>query len=216
MWSNQGPVADDPAPPRRYGGKSPAERDAQRRERLLDAGLEVFGTVGYSASTIEALCSTARVATRDFYALFGSKEALLLAVDTRIVDRAGEEIGAALAAAPPDVAARVRAGLHAYARVLADPRRARVHFFEVFAVSADAAGHRRLTGGRLMEIFLAEGRAFMAEGLIPERDLAITSGALLGATRYAMTDWAMRPEAHSVDEVVEELVRLYVSGFAAG
>jgi AcrR family transcriptional regulator len=89
-----------------------------------------------------------------------------------------------------------------------------VHFFEVFAVTADAFDHRRLTGDRLMELFAAEAREFAAAGLIPERDLSITSGALLGATRYAMTDWAMRPDAHTVDEVVDELVRLFVAGLS--
>jgi hypothetical protein len=48
--------------------------------------------------------------------------------------------------------------------------------------------------------------------LIPVRDLSITSGALLGATRYAMTDWATHPEAHDVEQVIDELVRLFVSG----
>jgi AcrR family transcriptional regulator len=203
--------------PRRYGGKSAAERDEERRERLLAAGLEVFGTVGYAASAIETICSTARVATRDFYALFGGKERLLLAVDSRIVDQTAERIGEALAAAGPDIAACVRAGLHAYAAVFTDsPCRTRVHFFEVFAVTADAFDHRRLTGDRLMELFAREARDFAAAGLIPERDWSIMSGALLGATRYAMTDWAIRPEAHTVDEVVEELVRLFVAGLGGG
>jgi hypothetical protein len=29
-----------------------------------------------------------------------------------------------------------------------------------------------------------------------------------------MTDWAMRPDAHTVDEVVDELVRLFVAGLS--
>jgi AcrR family transcriptional regulator len=200
---------------RPYGGKSPQERDDERRERLLDAGLEVFGTVGYAASAIETICSLARVATRDFYALYGSKDRLLLAVDSRIVDDTAERIQRALDAASEGIHARVRAGLNAYAEAFtSDPHRTRVHFFEVFAVTADAFDHRRLTGDRLMELFAAEAREFAAAGLIPERDLSITSGALLGATRYAMTDWAMRPDAHTVDEVVDELVRLFVAGLS--
>ena len=67
---------------------------------------------------------------------------------------------------------------------------------------------------RQLDLFLGEGDRFMEQGLIPVRDLSITSGALLGATRYAMTDWAMRPDAHTVDEVVDELVRLFVAGLS--
>jgi AcrR family transcriptional regulator len=206
-------MATRAATARRYAGKSAEERDDERRTRLLDAGLEVFGTVGYAASAIETICSTARVATREFYALFGTKERLLLEVDGRIVSEAAEGIAAALDAAPEGVAPRIRAGLRAYAEVFVDnAHRARVHFFEVLAVAAEADGHRRVTGDQLMGIFLAEGRRGL--GLIPERDLAITSGALLGATRYAMTDWATDPTRHSVDEVIDELVRLFVTGLS--
>jgi AcrR family transcriptional regulator len=203
------------APTRRYAGKSAQEREDDRRERLLEAGLEVFGTIGYASSAIEAICSRARVATRHFYVLFGSKEELLLAVDGAIISAAAQRIAAALDAATPDVASRVRAGLRAYADIFVeDPRRARVHFFDVLAVSADAETHRRVTGQKLMDLFLAEGDRYMQQGLIPVRDLSITSGALLGATRYAMTDWATNPDAHDVEEVIDELVRLFVSGLS--
>jgi AcrR family transcriptional regulator len=208
-------MAQHRAATRRYAGKSAEERDEDRRRRLLDAGLELFGTVGFANSAIETICSRARVATRHFYALFGSKEALLLAVDGAIISEAAARITAALASAPPGVAARVRAGLRAYADVFVENRhRARVHFFDVLAVSGDAEVHRRVTGQQLMDLFLGEGDRFMEQGLIPVRDLSITSGALLGATRYAMTDWATNPDAHDLDEVIDELVRLFVAGLS--
>ena len=51
----------NPAPRRGYGGRSAAERRAERRERLLAAGLELFGTRGYAATSIERLCAAASV-----------------------------------------------------------------------------------------------------------------------------------------------------------
>jgi hypothetical protein len=44
---------------------------------------------------------------------------------------------------------------------------------------------------------------------------ACRSGALLGATRYAMTDWAISDGAYPIDEVLAELVRLYLLAVAA-
>jgi AcrR family transcriptional regulator len=200
---------------RRYAGKTVQERDEERRVRLLGAGLEVFGSTGYAGSAIETICSVARVATRDFYALFGNKARLLMAVDEWLVAEAGEQINEALAAGPFDVADTMRVGLRAYAESFAaDPRRLRVHFFEVFAIAAEAFEHRRVTGYRLMEIFLTQSEELIARSLIPRRDLSITSGALLGATRYAMTDWAIDPSAHSLDDVVDELVRLYIAALS--
>ena len=195
----------------RYAGKTLAQRASERRERLLDAGLATFGSVGLAQSAIEPLCGDARVATREFYNLFGSKERLLLAVDDRIVHEAATAINDALTQVPDEPAARIHAGLTAYATTFtADEHKARVHLFEVLAVSSDAAPHRRVTGARLMETFIAEAERYMQVGIVPRRDLSITSVALLGATRYAMTDWAISPATHTPDDVIDELTRIFL------
>jgi AcrR family transcriptional regulator len=209
---------DRPAAEQRtYFGQTGTERDDARRQRLLDAGLEIFGTVGYSTSAIEAICGQAQVSTRHFYAAFPNKEALLLAVDERITIEAADQIRSRLAEAPPDVAARCRVGLRAYADVfIDDPRKARVHFFEVLSVAGgDAGTHRRVTGAQLMEIFLKEGEQMMRAKMIARRDLTLTSVALLGATRYAMTDWILARDGTPIEAVVDELTRLFVSAFGA-
>ena len=46
---------------RPYGGRSPEERRADRRRRLLDAALDRFGTTGYASTSITELCSSAGV-----------------------------------------------------------------------------------------------------------------------------------------------------------
>lgn len=204
-----------PEPPtsRRYGGKSAAERVEERRRRLLEAGLDSFGSDGFAASAIEGICANARVSTRHFYELFETKEALLLAVDASIVEETAAKIRDLLDDGPADFPSRCRIGLRAYADVLfGDPRKGRVHFFEVLGVSGDAEAHRRVTGAQLMAIFLDEGERMMAAGEIPQRELGLTSVALLGATRYAMTEWALSPEGASLDEVIAELTRLFVAG----
>ena len=121
---------------RRYAGKDADERANERRERLLDAGLELFGTQGFASSSIEAICSQARVSTRTFYELFGRKDRLILDVDARIVARTADRITETLAAASDSMVERVAAGLRAYADgFVSDPRTARVHFFEVQLLS---------------------------------------------------------------------------------
>jgi AcrR family transcriptional regulator len=195
-----------------YGGKTPEERTQERRERLLESGLETFGTVGLAQSAIESLCSEARVATRHFYELFGSKEQLLLSVDEWVVSEATGAVIGAVGQSGADTEDRIRAGLRAYVKVFADdPRRARVHFFEVLAAAPDIAHHRRAAGTLLFETFAAEAARAMNDGRAPRRDLSLTSVALLGATLYVMSDWAAQPDRHSLEEVVDELTRLYVT-----
>jgi hypothetical protein len=36
----------------------------------------------------------------------------------------------------------------------------------------------------------------------------------LGSFTGAMTDWATNPDAHDLDEVIDELVRLFVAGLS--
>lgn len=71
------------------------------RRRLIEAAIELFGTVGYAGTTIETLCARARLSTRDFYKSFVSRQDLLRAVlEEQVVDRY-QSIEAVLHAAPP-------------------------------------------------------------------------------------------------------------------
>ena len=72
--------------PRLYRGLSAADRHAQRRERLLQAGLELFGTQGYAASSIRAVSAEASLNSRYFYESFSSREDLLYHLYRRIIE----------------------------------------------------------------------------------------------------------------------------------
>jgi AcrR family transcriptional regulator len=54
-----------------------------RREKLLDAGLEQFQTIGYFASDIKGICAAAGLAAGTFYLYFPDKKTLYLAVYER-------------------------------------------------------------------------------------------------------------------------------------
>lgn len=69
-----------PGPARPYRGVSAAERQRDRRERLLAAGLELFGTQGIAATRVEDVCAAAGLTKRYFYESFGSLDELVLAV----------------------------------------------------------------------------------------------------------------------------------------
>ena len=81
MW----PVGSAAQAPRRYRGITASERRAQRRERLLQAGLELFGTQGYASTSIRAVSAEASMNSRYFYESFSSREDLLYYVYERIV-----------------------------------------------------------------------------------------------------------------------------------
>ena len=74
------------AAPRRGGRPSRVEAE-QLGERILDAATALFFTVGYGATTVEAVAKRARISKRTFYHRFDDKPALFSAVVHRTIDR---------------------------------------------------------------------------------------------------------------------------------
>ncbi|RZK99325.1 MAG: TetR/AcrR family transcriptional regulator, partial [Rubrivivax sp.] len=64
---------------RRYGGVDPEERQRQRKARLIEAALAVFGANGYHPSTVRDVCKEAQLTSRYFYESFDGMEALFKA-----------------------------------------------------------------------------------------------------------------------------------------
>ncbi len=63
---------------RRYGGASFEDRQADRRERLIAAAIEVFGRWGRDGATVAAICAEAGLTARYFYESFPNRDALFV------------------------------------------------------------------------------------------------------------------------------------------
>lgn len=120
---------------RSYGGASADQRAAERRTRLLDAGLKIIGEVGYHAATVRAICAEAGLTERYFYESFRNSEDLLCAVYARIIEDTKRRATAALLAAGSNPEAMARAALGQYFEICRDPHVARVMLFEILGVS---------------------------------------------------------------------------------
>lgn len=201
---------------RRYGGLAPDERRAARRRRLLDAGLELFGSLGYAATSIEELCATARVTARHFYEEFPSREDLLRAVADEVVELALSRLQGALAETPEDPVQRVRAGVNAFVSVmLDDPRRARVCLLESVGVSRDLEAHRREVMEMFAEVTRREAERLAGRGLVPESDFRLAALALVGATNELLVHWLCSPNPPEPEQIVHEIARLFIAVTAA-
>ncbi|MGG8731192.1 helix-turn-helix domain-containing protein, partial [Streptomyces lividans] len=89
------------APTGRYGGKSAAQRQAERRRRFLDAALQLFGdSPGYRATTVAALSEAAGLSTRQFYEEFRTLEDVLAALHLQVNAWAEEAVRTAAAGWP--------------------------------------------------------------------------------------------------------------------
>src|ERR1041384_2917106 len=79
-WSCQGrpePMTE-PTEKRRYSGQSFEDRQAERRERLIRAAVQVAGRVGLDATSVAAICAEAGLTARYFYESFPTREAIFV------------------------------------------------------------------------------------------------------------------------------------------
>jgi AcrR family transcriptional regulator len=195
MLDSLPPVAQAARPGRVYGGRSLAERDAHRRARILDAGLELFGTKGFGPTTMTEVAWQAEVPFRYVGRLFADKPALLEAVFLRIQDQVMQEVARARAQADPCLVTQIRTGLHAaLAAYASDGRRVRISCLEVVGL-----------GGRLSALRQDSSRAFVDQ-LVSGLDQAARAGealppgyallgvGLVGAVEALLTGWALAPE----------------------
>ncbi|MFI0405048.1 TetR/AcrR family transcriptional regulator [Actinomadura sp. 3N508] len=203
----------NPAPRRSYGGRSAEERRAERRERLLAAGLDLFGTRGYAATSIERLCATASVSTRNFYEEFSGREELLIALHRAINERASHALATAYAeAASVGFATRVERAVRAFVTVTAsDPRWARIAFVEVIGVSAGMERHRLSWHGQWEDALLAMIGEAVRRGEAVDRDYRLTVIAIIGAVTNLVHHWSARDQDIPLDEITAELTRLILA-----
>lgn len=133
---------------RRYGGRDAAQRREERRARLIAAGLELFGTTGYAATSVKNICREAGLTERYFYESLRDREDLLATVYDELIREVQVATFAAADQAGPELEAQVRAGLDVFVRTLTDdPRKARIVLIEVVGVgpASNSAATRSCT-----------------------------------------------------------------------
>lgn len=203
-----------PRPPRErlHRGLTLSERRAQRRQALLDSALELFGTKGYAATSIEELCRTSFVSTRYFYEEFQNREDLLASLYEDLLARAWEEVLAAEVEPGADylrrdTRARVGAFVHA---LLDDPRAARIVCLEAVGVSPALEARRRAAHLRYADALANFFLDYFPEGTDPGHDFELVALGMVGAINEIIIDWMERDEPGSLDQLIDVVCELFL------
>ena len=115
-----------------WGGRTLAERQAERREALINAAIELVGEHGARAMTTKAVCVRAGSHERYLYESFSSRDDLLLAAfDRCLQETTAELLNVYLESANAPLVDRIRSVL-AFGMELAavNPGRVRLLFLE--------------------------------------------------------------------------------------
>jgi AcrR family transcriptional regulator len=191
---------------RDYDGKTAAERVSERRARLIDAGLELFGEHGYAGTSIRAVLRQAGLRDRYFGESFADLDALLAAVYERLID---EELTACRAAidAASGPSTKARAMIDTLTRSLeGNPGRARIKLREVVSGGPESREQRK-SGLRKLSQLVAD--------LLPEADavddrerLFLGLGVVAAADAYALA-WLDGELDVSRQDVVDHVMLLF-------
>jgi len=183
------------------------QRRAERRQRLLEAALGLFTTVGYRQTKIVQICADAGVSTRNFYEEFAGKEQMLLTLHDLINSAALDRVRTALAALDSDdVVTRISLLLDAFvASVTADPRLPRLNYVEAVGVSEDLERQHQEWVTRWADFIEAEARHAAAHGVAPDRDYRLTAIGLVGAITGLLREWQAHDPPWPVADIAAEI-----------
>jgi AcrR family transcriptional regulator len=194
-----------------YGGVSADQRVEQRRERLLAAGLQEFGTRGVQQTGVKDICRRAGLTDRYFYESFADSTALFVAVFDQATVRLFDVVVDAIAFAPKSVRTQARAVIAAYVWALAeDPRLARVVFVEAPSAGPNVEQHMRVTLRKFARLVETTARPYFPARL-SDRELRFGAVALVGAVERVMIEWQDGELGLSINQIIDYLTEMLIS-----
>ncbi len=186
---------------RLYGGLSVTQRRAERRERLLATGFDLFGTTGYLKTTIPMICAGAGVTARHFYDEFDSREALLRAIFDDLAERSYDIVRQALRDTEKPVYERVLASNRAYYEFFTeDPRRARIYALECLGISPELEAHRRDMRERSVRQLTRATEWLESSRLLHDVDSRLVAIGLASAAVAILAEWVLAAKKPSVEK----------------
>lgn len=208
------PVAEKTVVRRRnFRGLSLEQRQAERRARLIEAGLQVYGTQGFFSVTVRDVCAEAKLTERYFYESFKNSEQLFKAIYMQLIEQQQQVVmSAVMQSAGLSHAQMIRAGLTVFLRSLQeDPRMARILFIDAVLVS-------ELHGTTIIEAVSRFDR--MIQGfmqlMLPDAHqrgmpLSLVSTGLNGYVTHIVIRWVMGGFKESFDEVLNACQVVYTA-----
>ncbi|AIY00014.1 hypothetical protein ART_0415 [Arthrobacter sp. PAMC 25486] len=196
-----------------WHGTARNARDEQRRRRLLEAALELHGTLGYGSTTVQTVCKLAKVSTRSFYELYADHEELLTRLYLELNDEVLATINGGGIEHAPDLFTAVRSLVSAaLGPMLADERKARVMEIEAVGVSAALEQQRRATIRRLAVAVDTAFDAFADAGLVESAPKGLSSLILIGGITEALVQRVLTEPSHRepTREFIDEVARVIV------
>lgn len=202
-----------PKPRRRPRRPRPAPRARSTRIQILQSAAAAFRKVGYHGATVERIAKSLRMKKGNLYYYFRNKEEILFACHQYSLDRILDIVDEiARSSEPPDL--QLRRLIVAFVHTILDELHGTTLFIDLEALTPPhlkTVIARRDRVDRAMRQIVADG---VAGGVFADRDLKLTSFAILGAINW-IPRWFKREGAVSSQEVADRFADFLVAGLRA-
>ncbi len=211
-------MESQPSPPpanrRRYGGVLPEDRQRQRRGKLIEGAIEVFGGKGFHAATVREVCLAAQLTERYFYESFKSLSELFIAVYDHLRRQMMAEtlktLDDEIARGQTDALALLDPALRVFlAFIRDDPRRGRIMLVDALGIDSEVA---RLSGetardySGLLKMYL---QRMVPDAMKDQINLDLLADGMIGLNILLAARWMQDGFSTPIDTVVRTNVLPY-------
>ncbi|HMA33451.1 MAG TPA: TetR/AcrR family transcriptional regulator [Chloroflexia bacterium] len=167
------------------------ERSQTRRQRILDAAVQVFTRKGYRDAGMEDIAVAAETSKGGLYFHFPSKQALFLQLLDRMTGLLIERTETAIAG-EPDPLARADAALRVVLHMFADHRGlTRLFLCEALGAGPEFNGKMLSIHGQFTALIRRHFDAAVAQGALAPFDTDLAALVWFGALNAVVTRWAL-------------------------
>ncbi len=205
--------AQKPVKERQFKGLSLAERKQARREKLIEAGIQAYGTHGFFSVTVKDICNEAKLTERYFYESFQKSEQLFQSIFLKQIEILQSTMMQAIVQASPNPRKMVTAGLSALFNLLKnDPRLARIIYIDATLVQEL---HKQAIIRETMNKFDRMIQAFVMS-LMPqipqtEQEISLVATGLNGYVTQVARRWVIGEFKQSQDEIVAACELVFIA-----
>lgn len=192
---------------RSYRGVSQEQRMKVRREAFLKAGMHLFGTNGYRATTVRDLCGEAKLTDRYFYQSFDGTEDLLCAVYVSIMDDLESQLNQLYQGFEQAQVDARRVVLKTFFESMRNPVVAKIVLVEVLGVSQRVDNLYQQNNLRFCN-FLLSGINKLYGGLRPVSSELYVCMGILGAINQIAVYWTLSDYRDPIDTLIDSALAI--------
>jgi AcrR family transcriptional regulator len=197
---------------RSFKGLSLEQRQNERREKLIEAGLQVYGTQGFFSVTVRDVCNEAKLTERYFYESFKRSEELFKTIYLRLIEQLQQNILAAVMQSKAEAKLMIEAGLTAMFKSLQDdPRMARILFIDAILVHEMHGNTINEAVSRFDRMIQAFMMLMFPKKPVPKTDLSLLSTGLNGFVTHIAMRWVIGGFREPLSQVLAACQVAYLS-----